>query len=631
MCGIIGYTGPCSAAAHLITGLRRLEYRGYDSAGIAVISRPEGGLPQLRRRRSVGPVEGLAARLDADMADALTGIGHTRWATHGPVTVLNAHPHVSCDGSLAIVHNGAVENWAPLAEDLRGRGHVLASGTDSELIIHLVEEFFVASIRQGADRLADSVRLAMLTVEGSHAVAVVCTDHPDTIVAARRGNAGALLVGFEGDHAVVASDTVAMAGLLRSAQALGDDQIATLSTTGLIIQNMATLGSRRAQVVAVPRQAPHDTAHADPALLREIREQPAAASAAYTGFSRWWTGSAPADSLLHAAESVDMAVRIDRIRRVCLVACGTPWHACLVGRGFMEDLGAMPTTVEYAHEFAHRRNLLIDEETLVVVVSQSGETADSLLALKRAKALGSPTIVISNVEGATATRLADASLPMRCGPEFSVAQTKAFTSELMALMTLACMIARQHGRSDQDALLPAATEFSSLSDRLARIVSSPASAYQSVVDSVADQKSFLFLGRGQQFPIAMEGALKLKELSYVHAEGYPAGEMKHGPIALVHDGYPVVAIVARDHLRAKMLNQLAQVRARGAHVIAVISEGDDEAAELADNVLCIPNGSSYTTPMLSIVPLQLFAFYFARTLGRDLDRPRNLAKSVTVE
>ncbi len=608
MCGIVGYVGPRPAADILLDGLRRLEYRGYDSAGLAIIN---GTGVQVQK--AAGKLSVLTELIGNRKPKGTTGIGHTRWATHGAPNTSNAHPHTDGSGRIALIHNGIIENAGALKTVLLKRGHEFTSETDTEVLAHLVGEYYSGSLEQ-------AVASALHDVDGAYGIAVVSADEPDVVVAARKGSP--LLVGVGEGEWFVASDAAAILEHTRSVVYLDDGEMAVLSRDGYRIRNLA-----EDEVDKPVNQIDWDLATIERDgyehfMLKEIFEQPESIADTMRGHLLDDEGS----SRLHGLNLSDE--ELCQFERIVITACGTSWHAALIGEYLLEDLARMPTEVEYASEFRYR-NPVIDDRTLVIAISQSGETADTLAAIKEAKSRGARTIGLVNVVGSTIAREVDGGLYLRAGPEIGVASTKAFTSQVTALALVALRLARLRGMS-----LEAGQAF--IADlralpRLVRVVLDRAEELEALADFFTGSTNALYLGRGVNFPVALEGALKMKEISYIHAEGYPAAEMKHGPIALIDENMPVVFIAPRDAVHSKIVSNIEEVKARGGRVIALISDGDDEIAKLADASFTIPMTNSALTPILTSVPLQLFAYYVAVRRECNVDQPRNLAKSVTVE
>ncbi len=613
MCGIVGYVGRREAAPLILDGLRRLAYRGYDSAGLAVLG-PEG----LGLRRSVGKLDNLAQILAQNPARGTIGIGHTRWATHGGVTEDNAHPHTDCYGRIVVIQNGIVENYLDLKQSLISEGHHFRSQTDTEVIAHLIE----AHLEAGHD-LPVAVGRALRALRGASSVAVLSAQSPDCIVAARVGHAGGVTVGLGDGDFFVASDLPAILDHTQRVVYLEDGEMAVVGAPGASFFDLD----------GMPLEKRVETVPWDPVaavrgryqhfMQKEIHEQPRSVTDAFRGRVDFEIAQVRLEGLSFSLE------QLQGIRRIHTVACGTAWHAGLLGKFLIEQLTHIPVEVDYASEFRYRDPLL-DPNDLVLVITQSGETVDTLAAMEEARRKNVPTLAIVNAVGSQAARLADGVLYLNAGPEIGVASTKAFTSMLVAQYLLAIYL----GQARE--LLPASMRSKLLQDlaALPSLLGEPLadeSIYQEMGERLKGCKDLLYLGRGINYPIALEGALKLKEISYIHAEGYPAGEMKHGPIALIDEEMPVVTIVARDSVRDKMLSNIEQVKARGGTVIAVAGADDEEAAAKADHILPVPHLSPLLSPVLNVVPLQLLAYHVALRRGCDVDQPRNLAKSVTVE
>jgi glucosamine--fructose-6-phosphate aminotransferase (isomerizing) len=618
MCGIVGYTGRRDATPLLLAGLRRLEYRGYDSAGVALL-RPNGLLAVRKRAGRVGVLE--AALVDEPPGDAC-GVGHTRWATHGPANDTNAHPHVAPllggDGApaVAIVHNGVIENHESLRRELRAEGRSFASETDSEVIAHLIARELE---RDGSDLLGAVLRV-LPRLEGTYGLGVVSPLAPGQIVGARLGSPLVVGVG-DGEH-LLASDPAAIAAVTRDVAFLQDGEVVRLTPDTFEIRHLQAgpVTPRIDRIDWAPDAAelgPHEHY-----MRKEILEQPDTVRDACRG--RLHRGEATA--VLGGLGLTSRQLR--RVRRVVLAACGTSWHAALAGEYLIERLAHLPVEVEYAGEFRYR-DAPLDDRTLVIVLSQSGETADTLGALRESRRRGHPTLAICNVVGSTIAREADGGVYLHAGPEIGVASTKCFTAQVTVLGLLALHLARLRHLTFADGMA-ALGALEAAPGAIARALESEP-AVVVAADRFAGARSVLFLGRGLNYPIALEGALKLKEISYIHAEGYPAAEMKHGPIALVDPETPTVFVAPRGPLHAKTLSNVEEVRARRGPVIVVATEGDDELAARADCVLTVPDVPELVQPLVSVVPLQLLAYHIARIKGCDIDKPRNLAKSVTVE
>ena len=608
MCGIVGYVGPRQAAHLLVEGLRRLEYRGYDSAGIAVIN-GDG----LKIFKQSGKLSALEKQLSGHMPVGTVGIGHTRWATHGAPTTPNAHPHTDQSGHIALIHNGIIENSGVIRKALQTRGHDFTSETDTEVLAHLIGEYYRGN-------LAEAVASALREVDGAYGLAVISSKEPDTLVAARKGSP--LLVGVGDKEWFVASDASAILSHTRSVVYLDDGEMVVLSRDGYQVRDLS----------ATPIEKPVNQIEWDLStierggfphfMLKEIFEQPESLRNTMRGHLLEEEGTARVSGLNLTDDD------IKRIQRVVITACGTSWHSALIGEYMMEELARIPVEVEYASEFRYR-NPVIDERTLVIGISQSGETADTLAAIREAKRRGARTVGIVNVVGSSIAREVDGGIYLHAGPEVGVASTKAFTSQVGALALITLRFARLRnlsilqGRQIIQALRQLPDLIRKILDRAPEI--------EKLAERFGSANNALYLGRGVNFPVALEGALKLKEISYIHAEGYPAAEMKHGPIALIDENMPVIFIAPKDGVHGKIVSNIEEVRARGGSVIALISEGDTEIVRLANATFPIPETLDLLTPILTSIPLQLFAYYVAVRRGCNVDQPRNLAKSVTVE
>jgi len=612
MCGIVGYVGERNATEVILDGLKRLEYRGYDSAGLAVV---DGA--SLVIRRSPGKIENLAARLEREPAVGTTGLGHTRWATHGRPSEANSHPHADCSGGLVVVHNGIIENYVGIKERLLAEGHQFRSETDTEVIAHLLE----VQLRAGLD-LREACRVALGELRGAYAIAVMSSAHPHEIVAAKLG-AGSVVVGLGRGETYLASDIPAILPYTRDVVILEDREIACITREGA---ELMTLDGRR--VERAPSRIDWDAAMAQKGgyrhfMLKEIHEQPRAVADTLRG--RLLVDGATV-SLPEANLDAGLA---DRLERVVVVACGTSYHAALVGRYMIERLAGLPAEVDVASEFRYR-DLVLDHRTLVVAISQSGETADTLGAVKAARARQAPVLAITNVVGSAIARESTGVVYTHAGPEIGVASTKTFTTTITACYLVALALGERRGYLSEPDARKRAEEIL----EAPRFIEAALAADREVAALARDLArcpNFLYLGRGLHYPLALEGALKLKEISYIHAEGYAAGEMKHGPIALIDEHMPVVALVPRDATYERMMGNLQEVRARDGRVIAICHPGDHEVARLAAATITVPAAPDLIAPLVSAVPLQLFAYHVAALRGLDVDQPRNLAKSVTVE
>jgi len=622
MCGIVAYVGRKIAQPVLIEGLKRLEYRGYDSAGVAVI---DGG-GNLHIRRAVGRISVLEHMIEArgGLPAASIGMAHTRWATHGAPTETNAHPHTSNDGRIALVHNGIIENYAVLKKYLTDKGHAFSSQTDTEVLAVLVGDIYrelqTKNNGGGASLLGKAVQMALHEVEGTYGIAVVCRDEPDTLVVARKGSP--LIIGVGDDEYIVASDASAIVEHTSRVIYLADNEMAVLKP-----DSFRTTTINDIEVTPTITQLEHtldayELGDYDNYMLKEIFEQPAAVKNCLRGRAEQKEGRIVLGGVANHAKE------LTRARRIILTAQGTAWHAGLVGDYLLEDLAKVVAEATYASEFRYR-NPLVEENTVVIAISQSGETADTLAALREAKEKGALALGIVDVVGSTIARETDAGVYLHAGPEIGVASTKAFTCQLVVLTMLSLYIGRRKFMSQSQA--------SQLIDGLVEIpqqmqrVLEQSDRVKDIVDKFCDRENWLFLGRGYHYPIALEGALKLKEISYIHAEGMPAAEMKHGPIALINKGMPVVFIATRGQQYDKVISNIEEVRARGGEIIAVATEGDTQINRYSDHVIYIPDTHEPLQPMLSVVPLQLLAYHAAVARGCNVDKPRNLAKSVTVE
>jgi len=624
MCGIVGYVGKKSVVPVILEGLRRLEYRGYDSAGIAVAGNGAG----LQIRRAEGKLRNLEEAIRLRPLDGTYGIGHTRWATHGRPTEENAHPHRDCTGKIVVVHNGIVENYLSLKKKLIAEGHTFTTETDTEIIAHLVEKYSANPGNGHRVALEDAVRQAVKQLTGVFALAVISTEDPNKIVAARNGPP--VVIGLGKEEYFVASDVPAILYHTRDIVFLADGDLAVVTPDGVRLTDFD--GKPR------PLQAQHVTW--DPIMaekggfkhfmLKEIYEQPRAVRDTTLGRVSQETGHIFLEQMEISEAEFRAAAKIN------IIACGTSWHAGQAGKFMIETLARVPVEVDYASEWRYR-NPIVDPDTITLVISQSGETADTIAAQREAKSRGSKTLAICNVVGSMITREAAGTIYTHAGPEIGVASTKAFTGQLTALYIFAMYLAQVRGAMAPEQARAAMLELTRIPGKLENILTHDeacdelAKRYQKVHD-------FLFLGRGIHYPIALEGALKLKEISYIHAEGYPAGEMKHGPNALIDENLPVVIIATRDVNNPgsmvryeKTMSNLKEVKARSGVVIALATEGDEEIKEAADHVLYIPAAPEELSPILEIVPLQLLAYHIAVRRGCDVDQPRNLAKSVTVE
>ncbi len=614
MCGIIGYIGPKDVVPVLIDGLRKLEYRGYDSAGVAVV---RNGAIDLRR--SAGKLANLEQAIAHEPITGDYGVGHTRWATHGRPTEENAHPHRDCTGRIVVVHNGIIENYLDLKQELQRQGHKFVTETDTEIVAHLVER------ETKDDGLENAVRRALMLMRGLFALVLISADDPDKIIAVRNGPP--IVVGLGDGEFFVASDIPAILNHTRDVVFLGDEEMAIITRTGVTFTDFFAR-----PVSAATQRVLWDPIMAEKAgykhfMLKEIFEQPTAARETILGRVSQDTGR------IFLEEMKITEAQLADVDRVTILACGTSWHSALVGKFMIEQLARIPVEVDYGSEYRYRHPI-VTPRTLAVVITQSGETADTLAALREAKRDGARSIAICNVVGSMATRETDGTVYTHAGPEIGVASTKAFTSQLVALYLLAMRLGQARGSLSLEASKPhidALLQLPLLLEQTLKL----APEVEEIAGRFQARTDFLYLGRGINYPIALEGALKLKEISYIHAEGYPAGEMKHGPIALIDERLPVVAIAPHDAVFEKMIGNMQEVKARGGSVIALTTRGDDKLKSMLDLtkdfVLEVPHAPELLTPIVMTIPLQLLAYDIAVRRGCDVDQPRNLAKSVTVE
>jgi len=613
MCGIVGFTGESAAVAAVLEGLARLEYRGYDSAGVAAVCGD-----RLRVVRCPGKVASLRDKVAGEELTAPAAIGHTRWATHGAPTEANAHPHTDCKGEIAVVHNGIIENYTELRSELISRGHEFSSETDTEVIAHLIEE----NLGKDGDGMLAAMRGATAAIEGTYAFAVVAPSEPGAIYAARRESP--LCVGLAEGATVLASDPVPVVPHTRRVVYLNDGEIAKLTPGGLSVWDSS--GAEVDSSVTVldwdPERA--EKGGYDHFMLKEILEQP------------WSIRETIRDRIDLAKETTaldETGLSIETLRtfeRVVIVACGTAWHAGLVARNMIERTSRIPVQVDYAADLRYR-DPVMDARTLTIVISQSGETADTIGAMRVAAERGCHVLGIVNVPGSTIARAADSLLPTRAGPEIGVASTKAFTSQIVALYLFAIHLGRVRGTLARDEASRRVRDVLGVADGVQAFLSSRGEEVRKIALRYVEATNALFLGRGTGYPLALEGALKLKEISYIHAEGYHAAEMKHGPIALIDKEMPVVVLALQGRRYPKIRSNIEEVRARGGRVIAIASEGDDDIGSVAEDVIYLRAESGTMNSVLAAVPLQLFAYHIAAARGLDVDQPRNLAKSVTVE
>ncbi|UCC78859.1 MAG: glutamine--fructose-6-phosphate transaminase (isomerizing) [Candidatus Zixiibacteriota bacterium] len=608
MCGIVGYIGPKKAYPILIEGLKRLEYRGYDSTGIALLEKDDVVVC-----KSAGKLPALISFTEKENYQAEVGIGHTRWATHGEPNDINAHPHTGMTGRIAVVHNGIIENYSALREVLKRQGRIFKTDTDTEVLAHLIEEYYNGDLLQ-------AVRRALSQVDGTYGIAVLSSDNPDLIVAARHGSP--IVIGCGEGENLVASDVAALLRHTNRVVYLEDGELAEVTADGFSISTLEEV-----------EVTPHleeiswnldmiEKGGFDHFMLKEIFEQPETLRNAMRGRLNFEEATARLNGLNLQYDE------LHHIKRIIITACGTSWHAGLLGEYLIEEYARIPVEVEYASEFRYR-SPIIDAGTVVFVISQSGETADTLAAMREARRKGATCLGICNVVGSTIARESDGGVYIHAGPEIGVASTKAFTSQIMVLSLLTILLARMRSMSydEGEELLRAVGE---VPDRVKDVLGLN-DYIKELAGKYCNMNNFLYLGRGINFPIALEGALKLKEISYIHAEGYPAAEMKHGPIALIDDNMPVVVMAPQDSVYSKILSNMEEIKARRGRIIAVATKGDKKIARIADDVIYLPKVDSFVLPLVGIIPLQLLAYHIAVLRDCDVDQPRNLAKSVTVE
>jgi glucosamine--fructose-6-phosphate aminotransferase (isomerizing) len=613
MCGIVGYVGPQDAPAIVVEGLRRLEYRGYDSAGLAVI---ENG--SIAVRRDVGKIANLERLLAERPVSGHIAIGHTRWATHGVPAQRNAHPHLDCTGQIAVIQNGIVENFLALRQELMAEGHTFTSETDTEVIVHLLEKY----TGEGAG-LEEAARRAFARLKGAHAIVVLSSQEPDKLVAARLGNAGGVTLGVGQGEMFIASDIPAILEHTRNMVFIDDREMAVVTQDGF---RCVTLDGKPVEkrVQTIPwdpiSAAKGEYRHF---MQKEIFEQARALTDTLRGRVDFDSGEVYLDELNLSPEQAR------DVQKVIVVACGTSSYSALVGKFLLETLTRIPTEVDYGSEFRYR-DPIMDERTLMVVITQSGETVDTLAAIEEARRKKGRVIAIVNAIGSQAARIADGVILMQAGPEIGVASTKSFTASMVDQFLLGMYLGQARGILSPERSRALASDLAHLPDLVGRTLGEDP-IYTELAHLYHDREHFLYLGRGINYPIALEGALKLKEISYIHAEGYPAGEMKHGPIALIDERMPVVTIAVQDHVYDKMISQIEQVKSRGGIVIAVATVGDTFIAGKADHIVYVPETPPLLTPVVNAIPMQRIAYELAVRRGCDVDQPRNLAKSVTVE
>lgn len=611
MCGIVGYVGNESALPVLIEGLKRLEYRGYDSSGVSVLC-ADGTMKTLKKAGRLLEVEKRLGELGT--CGAKVGIAHTRWATHGIPNDVNAHPHTDCSGRFSIVHNGIIENYRTIKNFLEGKGHKFVSDTDTEVLVHLIEEFYEGD-------LLKSVRKSLKRVQGTFGILVISSEEPDRIIAARMGSP--LVIGKSDKQMIIASDTSAIIAHTNQVFYMNDGEIACITPAEINISTLFDNGAVDATFTEIDMTLDQiEKGGYEHFMLKEIYEQPEALEDTIRGRLDFENGTTRLNGLK------DYIQKLSDAERIIITACGTSWHASLIGKYLIENFTDIPVEVDYASEFRYR-NPVVNKNTVVIVVSQSGETADTLAALKEAKRKEATVLGICNVVGSSIARETDAGIYTHAGPEIGVASTKAFTSQVMVFIMISLLLGRKKHLKYIDGM------------KLIQEIRNIPSKVQSILENrehisaicrrVFEHSNFLYLGRGFNYPVALEGALKLKEISYIHAEGYPAAEMKHGPIALIDENMPALVVALKDSIYDKIISNIKEIKARKGHVIAIANEGDTEIGEMLEDVIYIPQTLEPLTPLLSVIPLQMIAYEIAVMRHLDVDKPRNLAKSVTVE
>ncbi len=612
MCGIVGYIGKKQACPILLSGLHRLEYRGYDSAGVALLN---GSLKVFKTR---GKVDDLEQLLEGVEVTSTLGIAHTRWATHGEPNDLNAHPHYSSNETMAIIHNGIIENYSVLKQELQQRGYIFRSDTDTEVLMYLIEDI-MANEKQ---KLSEAVRIALTQVTGAYAIVIISQDEPDLLIAARKGSP--MVVGIGENEYFIASDAAPIVEFTRQVVYPGDEEVITLSLAeGLKIRTIADIEKTPYVQTLEINLSALEKGGFDHFMLKEIYEQSRTVKDSMRGRLHMDQG------IIVLGGIQDYLRKFLAARRIIIVGCGTSWHAGIVGEYLIEELARIPVEVEYASEFRYR-NPLIYEDDIVIAISQSGETADTLAAIEMAKSKGATIIGICNVVGSSIPRATHAGSYTHAGPEIGVASTKAFTSQVTVLTLLALMLAEKKGTISASRYFRMLHEFNTIPEKIERTLKCNEQVKE-IAKIFKNAPNALYLGRGINFPVALEGSLKLKEISYIHAEGYPAAEMKHGPIALIDEEMPVVVIATRKGQYEKVVSNIMEVKARKGKIIAIVSEGDEQVRELADYCIEIPECDEMLVPLLATIPLQLLSYHIALLRGCNVDQPRNLAKSVTVE
>ncbi len=612
MCGIVAYIGPREAYPIVLKGLKRLEYRGYDSAGVALLN---GGLKVYRKK---GKVAELEESLQGKDLHSNIAIGHTRWATHGEPSDRNAHPHTSASGRFAMIHNGIIENYAQLKQELIKKGYEFHSDTDTEVLLNFIED--ILNNNNGGS-VEEAVRIALKRIVGAYVIVLIDAKNPDTLIAARKGSP--LVIGIGKDEHFLASDASPIIEYTKEVVYVNDYEVAIIKPDELILKNLGNEKQTPFITKLDMELAAIEKGGYDHFMLKEIFEQPQTINDCLRGRLDAEAGTITMSGIQKYADQIMNA------NRIVMVACGTSWHAGLVAEYIFEELCRINVEVEYASEFRYR-NPVINQGDVIIAISQSGETADTLVAIENAKSKGAIILGVVNVVGSSIARLSDAGAYTHAGPEIGVASTKAFTAQLAVLTMIALYIGRQKGTIDQQRYMHLLKELDAIPEKVTTLLQQHEKV-RALAEKYKDARDFLYLGRGYNFPVALEGALKLKEISYIHAEGYPAAEMKHGPIALVDDSLPVVFIATRDSYHEKVLSNMQEIKARKGKVIAVITEGDDQSPTIADDIITVPESDEIMAPMLSVIPMQLLAYYIGVAKNLDVDKPRNLAKSVTVE
>ncbi|MCW3073000.1 MAG: glutamine amidotransferase [Flaviaesturariibacter sp.] len=611
MCGIVAYIGPREAYPVILKGLKRLEYRGYDSSGVALLN---GDLNVYKKKGKVAELEEMLVGKDVH---SNIGIGHTRWATHGEPNDRNAHPHISASGKLAMIHNGIIENYSQLKQDLLRKGYTFKSDTDTEVLLNFIED-----IKENNEcPLEEAVRIALKRIVGAYVIVLIDQEHPDTLITARKGSP--LVIGIGKNEHFLASDASPIIEYTKEVVYVNDYELAIIKADELILKN---LGNERQTPFITKLDmelAAIEKGGYDHFMLKEIFEQPQTIHDCLRGRLDAESGSITMSGVTKYAEQIKNA------NRIVMVACGTSWHAGLVAEYIFEELCRINVEVEYASEFRYR-NPVINKGDVIIAISQSGETADTLVAIENAKSKGAIILGVVNVVGSSIARISDAGAYTHAGPEIGVASTKAFTAQLAVLTMIALKIGYEKGTLSQERYLQLVRELDAIPEKVSTVLLQ-AENIKKLAEKYKDASNCLYLGRGYNFPVALEGALKLKEISYIHAEGYPAAEMKHGPIALVDEALPVIFIATKDSYHEKVLSNMQEIKARKGKVIAIINEGDEQSIALADDVIVVPEADEILSPMLSCIPLQLLAYHIGLAKGFDVDKPRNLAKSVTVE